>query len=46
MSDAAFDVKEKSKKIPGDIVIGVMKGGTSALLEFLRTEPEVVANKD
>ena len=46
ITDAVFKVKDKSKKFPGAIIIGVRKGGTGALLEFLRTHPRVVANKE
>ncbi len=34
---------EGSKKLPQAIIIGVKKGGTRALLEFLRVHPDIRA---
>ncbi|XP_056308387.1 heparan sulfate glucosamine 3-O-sulfotransferase 3B1a [Danio aesculapii] len=51
--DAAYDEEEsgiagvlndsESKKLPQAIIIGVKKGGTRALLEFLRLHPDIRA---
>ena len=45
ITNAAFPKRDKSKKFPGAIIIGVRKGGTRALLEFLRTHPQVAATR-
>ncbi|XP_077475714.1 heparan sulfate glucosamine 3-O-sulfotransferase 3B1a [Stigmatopora argus] len=43
--DGAWNVlnESESKKLPQAIIIGVKKGGTRALLEFLRLHPDVSA---
>ena len=38
-----FDVKNKTKRLPQAIIIGVKKAGTRALLEYLRLHPNVKA---
>ena len=35
--------QNSSKRLPGALIIGVKKGGTRALLEFLRVHPDVRA---
>ncbi|XP_077413233.1 heparan sulfate glucosamine 3-O-sulfotransferase 3B1a [Vanacampus margaritifer] len=40
---SAFLNESESKKLPQAIIIGVKKGGTRALLEFLRLHPDVRA---
>uniref|UniRef100_A0A3Q3XFH7 Sulfotransferase n=1 Tax=Mola mola TaxID=94237 RepID=A0A3Q3XFH7_MOLML len=40
---AAFSNGSGSKKLPQAIIIGVKKGGTRALLEFLRVHPDIRA---
>ncbi|XP_057717235.1 heparan sulfate glucosamine 3-O-sulfotransferase 3B1a [Corythoichthys intestinalis] len=40
---SAFLNESESKKLPQAIIIGVKKGGTRALLEFLRLHPDVSA---
>jgi [heparan sulfate]-glucosamine 3-sulfotransferase 3 len=39
----ALLLDEGSKQLPQAIIIGVKKGGTRALLEFLRVHPDVRA---
>ncbi|XP_077591275.1 heparan sulfate glucosamine 3-O-sulfotransferase 3B1a [Stigmatopora nigra] len=45
VEDGAWNVlnESESKKLPQAIIIGVKKGGTRALLEFLRLHPDVSA---
>ncbi|RUS81911.1 hypothetical protein EGW08_010338 [Elysia chlorotica] len=38
--------KGRSHRLPGAIIIGVRKGGTKALIEFLNIHPQVVAATD
>ena len=40
---SGFFNESESKKLPGAIIIGVKKGGTRALLEFLRAHPDIRA---
>lgn len=40
---SGFLNESESKKLPGAIIIGVKKGGTRALLEFLRLHPDIRA---
>lgn len=40
---SAFLNESESKKLPQAIIIGVKKGGTRALLEFLRLHPDIRA---
>jgi hypothetical protein len=35
--------RERKRRLPQAIIIGVKKGGTRALLEFLRVHPDVSA---
>jgi len=40
----SFNASERRRRrLPGAIIIGVKKGGTRALLEFLRVHPDVRA---
>eukprot|EP00066_Takifugu_rubripes_P000487 XP_003961063.1 PREDICTED: heparan sulfate glucosamine 3-O-sulfotransferase 3B1-like [Takifugu rubripes] len=43
MSMSSFSNGSGSKKLPQAIIIGVKKGGTRALLEFLRVHPDIRA---
>ena len=43
LSVDAFTEGPKTKQLPGAIIIGVRKGGTRALLEYLSIHPQVVA---
>lgn len=38
-----FEIKNKTKRLPQAIIIGVKKAGTRALLEYLRLHPQVKA---
>jgi len=38
-----YDTKSGSRKLPQALIIGVKKGGTRALLEFLRVHPDIRA---
>ncbi|XP_056431552.1 heparan sulfate glucosamine 3-O-sulfotransferase 3B1a [Gadus chalcogrammus] len=40
---SGFFNESETKKLPGAIIIGVKKGGTRALLEFLRVHPDIRA---
>lgn len=40
---SSFSNGSESKKLPQAIIIGVKKGGTRALLEFLRVHPDIRA---
>lgn len=40
---SSFFNESESKKLPQAIIIGVKKGGTRALLEFLRVHPDIRA---
>lgn len=43
MSMSSFSNGSGSKKLPQALIIGVKKGGTRALLEFLRVHPDIRA---